>query len=899
MDSNFVYYDFFSEYDSEFNNFIGIDDCDNSSNLIETYFFDDSYYFICQLKTDKAKFKLYKSYCTESTLGGGDEKVIINETIVMDSNPVNRYYLFISKNESEECIYNSCDGNNNISTTILEDSGYSDNPTTIVEEHSNIHSLIVEKNTNFYNPSTIFNLNTNIYSILKEEDKYLFSTAIEENSNIPSSIVEKNTNFYNPSTIFNLNTNIYSTLIEKDKYIFSTAIEENSNIPSVSNLAYTYTNTEENILLNITDILKDKEPGKVYNIKRDNYTIIIRPTNSTIEPNSTYVNISECESILRTYYNLPNSSIVTLFQLEIYNNNSNSLINQVEYKAYDQNFTELNLKLCNGTNIQIVYAIKDNALIDTKKINSLKNLGIDAFNINDSFFWDICRPFSDMGNDLILEDRIKDLFQNYLLCEEGCIYKDINLKNMTISCDCKIKENFTTVNSEINLDQIKYETSSNFEIIKCYNIILKFNIKMNNIGFCIFSLLIFFNVIFLLIYFYNGITPVYSFVINQMSKYGYLTKNFNNKKVKNLKCKMKKGKKINNKSNPPLKNGKKNKRNKIINNLIIIKQHSKKDKKNNTEIQKKRNTKRNKKINKINCSKDNSNALMNKKDKLINLEHMTTQNPEDKNLKNIVDFPLITININGKKNSSYIPKNSSRILNNYTFKEAIKYDDRSICQIFFIYLLSKQILFHTFFFKSPFEIFPLRLCLLIFIFSSDLALNAFFYFSDNISKKYHYAKNLFLFAFSNNITVILLSTFVGFIFLTLFIKLSNSTNALREVFRKEEEKMKKNKKYKVTEKRKFEIKIEIEKIFTNYKIKIFILICTELLLLIFFWYYVTIFCHVYPSTQTSWLLDSFLSMLSRFIIDALICLGLSKLYRIGVESNVKCIYNIAMFLYGF
>ena len=180
-----------------------------------------------------------------------------------------------------------------------------------------------------------------------------------------------------------------------------------------------------------------------------------------------------------------------------------------------------------------------------------------------------------------------------------------------------------------------------------------------------------------------------------------------------------------------------------------------------------------------------------------------------------------------------------------------------------------------------------------------MALNAFFYFNDNISKKYHYAKNLFLFTFNNNITVILLSTFVGFIILTLFIKLSNSTNSLREVFRNEEEKINKNKKYKVTEKRKIEIKNEIEGIFKTFKIKIIILIFSELILIIFFWYYVTIFCHVFPSTQTSWLLDSFLSMLSRFIIDALICLGLSKLYRIGVESNVNCIYNCAMFLYGF
>ena len=108
------------------------------------------------------------------------------------------------------------------------------------------------------------------------------------------------------------------------------------------------------------------------------------------------------------------------------------------------------------------------------------------------------------------------------------------------------------------------------------------------------------------------------------------------------------------------------------------------------------------------------------------------------------------------------------ILNNYTFEEAIKYDMRSICAIFYIFLLSKQAAFHAFLYRSPLESFHLRFCLLIFIISSDLALNAFFYLDDKISKKYQEAPNLFLFAFNNNITIILLSTLIGFIFMTLF-----------------------------------------------------------------------------------------------------------------------------------
>ena len=71
------------------------------------------------------------------------------------------------------------------------------------------------------------------------------------------------------------------------------------------------------------------------------------------------------------------------------------------------------------------------------------------------------------------------------------------------------------------------------------------------------------------------------------------------------------------------------------------------------------------------------------------------------------NFRIININLN--KRQDYRPHESKQILNNYTFEEAIKYDYRSICLIYYIILLSKQAICHAFLFKSPLEIFPLRL----------------------------------------------------------------------------------------------------------------------------------------------------------------------------------------------
>ena len=94
--------------------------------------------------------------------------------------------------------------------------------------------------------------------------------------------------------------------------------------------------------------------------------------------------------------------------MEINNNNDNSLVNKVEYQVYDDNKTLLDLSICKDIDIEISYAMKDNSL-DMNSISEFKDRGIDIFNIDDSFFNDICHPYSDSNNDIVLEDRIKDI----------------------------------------------------------------------------------------------------------------------------------------------------------------------------------------------------------------------------------------------------------------------------------------------------------------------------------------------------------------------------------------------------------------------------------------------------------------------------------------------------------
>ena len=729
-------------------------------------------------------------------------------------------------------------------------------------------------------------------------------------------------------------THIDTTYIEANN-IDTTYMANNSKNRSINILSSFGNKTKEELLKNLSSLIKEITIGESYEIQGDDYNIKIRPTNVSYLSSTTHVNFEKCEKFLRYYYNISESKYITFMQLEVYNTNSKILINKVEYQAYDNNKEPLDLSLCYDKNIKIVHSIKSSSLFDIISATSFKELGIDIFNIKDSFFTDVCHSYSNLKNDMTLKDRIIEIFQNFSLCEEDCSYDEINLVNMTITCDCRVKTNISLDNITENL--MKYEEkSTNFQIIKCYNLFFSPKGKSFNIGFWIFLILVTAHIPLLIIYFYKGIKPIKEYIFHEMIEFGYINKKDNkvlDKRHTNkegisrssTKVVKKIGKKnsdkvIGEKNEPPKNKNHKIKiknvvdettrkdlvdKNNILNlnlnlnlnnqNIIPIKINRNNSYNNiNSKIKKSQKTKKGKNISKLPTGENLKKNERKKRNRKISNKSLITEEKSN----NIYNFNIININLNDKE-KTYVPKESKQILNNYTFKQAIKHDYRSICLIYYIILLSKQAIFHAFLFKSPLELFSLRLCLLIFIYSSDLALNALFYLDDKISEKYHYARSFFLFAFSNNITVILLSTLVGFFFMTLFTNLSNSTNEMRNVFREEEEKLIKDKKYNVSEKRKKEIVKKIEKILKKFKIKMIVLVIIEFSLMLFFWYYVTVFCHVYNSTQYSWLFDSFLSILSRSVFDFLYPLGLEKLYRMAVESNVYCLYKIVVFLYSF
>ena len=164
--------------------------------------------------------------------------------------------------------------------------------------------------------------------------------------------------------------------------------------------------TKEEFENSLDDFMKTIEIGKKYEIYGNDYNVSINPINDIDYLKSSIANFEKCEEILRKEYNMTEEEILTILQIEIDKMNEKALTNQIEYAVYDEDKTKLNLSYCKNVEIKIKYEIKNDSLLNSTMLSYYSDLGIDLFDSNDSFFKDICYPFSIDDSDIILKDRV-------------------------------------------------------------------------------------------------------------------------------------------------------------------------------------------------------------------------------------------------------------------------------------------------------------------------------------------------------------------------------------------------------------------------------------------------------------------------------------------------------------
>ena len=183
------------------------------------------------------------------------------------------------------------------------------------------------------------------------------------------------------------------------------------------------------------------------------------------------VDFQSCYSKVQHEYNITENLIIVIVDRKILNN-------PVTYYSFYHPKSGLKLNaetICRDETIVVVENLrnvldKNDSFYDTQ--NSLTSQGINIFDINHPFYTDICYDFDNpLKKDIPLNDRIKDIFPNASLCDEGCQYKGIDLADMTATCDCKFND---IANNNLIKDNEILESAFGevFELINSSNILV-------------------------------------------------------------------------------------------------------------------------------------------------------------------------------------------------------------------------------------------------------------------------------------------------------------------------------------------------------------------------------------------------------------------------------------------
>ena len=710
-------------------------------------------------------------------------------------------------------------------------------------------------------------------------------------------------------------TSIQTEKLTTNKNVIATTILTTSltsiqdSLPIIT-IKETKNKTKEELLNNLDKVLEDYNISKIYEIFGNDYNIKISPINSKIYKNiSTYIDFGNCENILRRVNNLSLSSIITVYQIEIDYPYEQTLNKKIEYAVFNEDKKRLNLSVCKNERIEINYQL-DQEKINQTKVNYYSNLGIDVFDIKSDFFNDLCYPYSEKGSDIILKDRVSDIYENYSMCEKNCEYNGINYSRNTIICECDVKTEINTKNDDpFQVNQMVIDTfkGSNLAVIKCYELVFNFINKFNNIGFCIFTCLIIIHIPIYIHYIINNITPIQKYIISEMSKFGYLInvynpiKNSRNKKNKIISNKSKKDfspKQIfKDNSLTDLDSPKKSKQNRrTMNSFSSTNKTLKIYRKENNK--KNKNNKKNDNIKKSNIKPTNHKIIKKNYLKIFGNKRKLSDDNIKKN-ENISSKYYSLIHINASNSSKKRTPKSKIILDNYNYKMAIKNDKRSFWRIFYICILAKENIMNIIFFKTPLDLQSIRICLFIFNYSTDLALNTIFYTNESISDKYHYeGKSVFVFSIVNNIVQSVFSSLISMVLFNSFEHMIDSRGDFEDIFKEEEHKLRKNNDYKVDKKRKINIILKIRYTCLKLKRKIIIFFIVEFLIMLFFYYFVTAFCEVYKNTQMSWLFDCFSSFWISILTEIFIAWILAIFYYFSIRYRLNLVYKIVIFFYN-
>ena len=582
---------------------------------------------------------------------------------------------------------------------------------------------------------------------------------------------------------------------------------------------------------------------------------IFKLNQQEINENFTYISFQDSINII-----LGNS----LFVFKIENKVPPCKIPFVDYILFTRDASddfENNLYYYNNYMQKLYYYIPVNINVDELYL----------YNKSDNYYKEECKVFkSKNGTDISLYSRKKFFNTRFLSpCENNCQFEGYVTFYDTPSfkCECNIKEDLVSI-TELNYMALTNESSllyqfdiepklTNFDVIKCYYLIASVDYITKNPGFYLLSLILLFLFIIIFIFIFKGYNSLSQRIDEAIKMKFHPELDVSNKNLIVLKIKIK------HKNSSRIKKNK-NKRSKSTKNM-------------NRDMNKP------KTIN-IRGNSDASNYNM-----------MSNKNSDPKNQLTKVDS-LGQLNKENDGNA-YTFENDYE-LNNISFQQAIKIDNREFCDLYRSLIKNRQLIMFSFFDFNSYNSPIIKKTIFFLSFIYHYGFNAFF-FTDEIldtifeeEGKYNPLVLVPLAVYSAMITTVFIKLLVDFLVLT-------EKQVLRIKNEKTEEK--------ANDEKKRLMKMTI--------IKLCIFFSINIILLIFFWFYLTCFNAVYPNTQIFLVINTAISFVISNIIpliynlipafirnDILTNKNIKKMKSKKKSSEFKdaeYVYSIGLFLQKF
>ena len=620
--------------------------------------------------------------------------------------------------------------------------------------------------------------------------------------------------------------------------------------------------------------------------------------------------------IVQDFNNLNSNNISDEYFVILYNKENNS-IKYINSKYYDFSFCYSDPILYeNEIEIDYLkYADNNNTKLDINKILYGRKYKIDLFNPYSDFLNDICFKFtSEKGTDVPLESRVEDYYQNISFCDDkdnshyiSYNYSD-SKKAITYRCAFGFYKNLDEKSSYLDIidNELKsFGTVSNIKVITCFKQFLNLKDLIKNYGGILCFGVLFYQIICFLIYCYLGVNAIKN-KVDHLFELGRAIV----RRLSNLGVHLDVGKDINNnKSNEKIIVSPKVKFN-LWGNIKLLKKRIQKQKNKNID---ELNINHASPPKKISLSKSTNKKIKNSKNELKKENIKESQKNDIKIYDTKKDVYLFenkdksNININNSELSKLSSnKNSFKLnvdkqkekdkekdedkksensqiyeydddeLNDMPLDKAIKYDKRNIFQYYWNILFSSHIILNVFFVHKDYNLFTIKLGLLLMSFPINITMSIFFYTNENI--KLTYIKSMDdISSFWSNIANSVYSSILSDLTLNIlrFISLTHdSVRTLRQI----------------ADINSAESKAQC--ILKCIKIRIVLYYILSFIFLLVFGFYILSFFAFFENTQIELIKSTFFSWLMSLLYPFLMCLISSIVRALSLKCKSKFLFLV-------